>query len=38
MDEVRKAESKERKLPKATRRAVLKAADDGRLPEKQQRT
>ncbi|CAO0823060.1 hypothetical protein DFAR_3460039 [Desulfarculales bacterium] len=31
MDEVRKAEAKERKRPKATRWAVLKAADGGRL-------
>ncbi|CAO0823245.1 hypothetical protein DFAR_350005 [Desulfarculales bacterium] len=36
MDEVRKAEAKERNLPKATSWAVLKAADDGRLTEKQQ--
>ncbi|CAO0821177.1 hypothetical protein DFAR_210001 [Desulfarculales bacterium] len=36
MDEVRKAEAKERKLPKATRWAMLKAADGGRLTEKQQ--
>ncbi|CAO0820902.1 hypothetical protein DFAR_10025 [Desulfarculales bacterium] len=37
MDEVPKAEAKERKLPKATRWAVLKAADGGRLlAEKQQ--
>lgn len=38
VDKVRKAEAKERKLPKATRWAVLKAADDGRLTEKQQQT
>ncbi|CAO0823354.1 hypothetical protein DFAR_3670011 [Desulfarculales bacterium] len=38
MDEVRKAEAKERKLPKAIRWAVLKAASDGRLTEKQQQT
>ncbi|CAO0821713.1 hypothetical protein DFAR_2590011 [Desulfarculales bacterium] len=38
MDEVRKAEAKERKLPKATRWAMLKAADGGRLTEKQQQT
>ncbi|EKD98675.1 MAG: hypothetical protein ACD_23C00315G0001, partial [uncultured bacterium] len=36
VDEVRKAEARERKLPKATRWAVLKAADGGRLTEKQQ--
>ncbi|CAO0824821.1 hypothetical protein DFAR_940015 [Desulfarculales bacterium] len=36
VDEVRKAEVKERNLPKATRWAVLKAADGGRLTEKQQ--
>ncbi|CAO0823909.1 hypothetical protein DFAR_3990034 [Desulfarculales bacterium] len=36
VDEVRKAEAKERKLSKATRWAVLKAADGGRLTEKQQ--
>ncbi|CAO0822954.1 hypothetical protein DFAR_850020 [Desulfarculales bacterium] len=36
VDEVRKAEIKERKLPKATRWAMLKAADGGRLTEKQQ--
>ncbi|CAO0820884.1 hypothetical protein DFAR_10007 [Desulfarculales bacterium] len=36
MDEVLKAEAKEHKLPKATRWAVLKAADGGRLTEKQQ--
>ncbi|CAO0823224.1 hypothetical protein DFAR_3560001 [Desulfarculales bacterium] len=37
VDEVRKTEAKERKLPKATCWAVLKAADDGdRLTEKQQ--
>ncbi|CAO0820418.1 hypothetical protein DFAR_1550003 [Desulfarculales bacterium] len=36
MDEVRKAKAKERKLPKATSSAVLKAADGGRLTEKQQ--
>ena len=36
VDEVRKTEAKERKLPKATRWAVLKAADGGRLTEKQQ--
>ncbi|CAO0822198.1 hypothetical protein DFAR_2870035 [Desulfarculales bacterium] len=34
MDEVRKAEVKECNLPKAIRRAVLKAADDDRLLEK----
>ncbi|CAO0819825.1 hypothetical protein DFAR_1110095 [Desulfarculales bacterium] len=38
MDEVRKAEAKERKLPKATRWAVLKVSDGGRLTEKQQQT
>ncbi|CAO0821201.1 hypothetical protein DFAR_2210009 [Desulfarculales bacterium] len=36
VDEVRKAEAKERNLPEATRWAVLKAADGGRLTEKQQ--
>ncbi|CAO0822106.1 hypothetical protein DFAR_2810025 [Desulfarculales bacterium] len=36
VDEVRKAEAKERKLPTATRWAVLKTADGGRLTEKQQ--
>ncbi|CAO0820452.1 hypothetical protein DFAR_1590007 [Desulfarculales bacterium] len=36
VDEVRKAEAKERKLPKATSRAVLKTADGGRLTKKQQ--
>ena len=36
VDEVRKAEAEERKLPKATSRAVLKTADGGRLTEKQQ--
>ncbi|CAO0823837.1 hypothetical protein DFAR_3960010 [Desulfarculales bacterium] len=36
VDEVPKAEAKERKLPKATSWAVLKAADGGRLTEKQQ--
>ncbi|CAO0820354.1 hypothetical protein DFAR_1540005 [Desulfarculales bacterium] len=36
MDEVPKAEAKEHKLPKATRWAVLKAADGSRLTEKQQ--
>ncbi len=36
VDEVRKAEAKDRKLPKATRWDVLKAADGGRLSEKQQ--
>ncbi|CAO0820746.1 hypothetical protein DFAR_1860030 [Desulfarculales bacterium] len=36
MDEVRKAKAKERKLPNATSWAVLKAADGGRLTEKQQ--
>ncbi|CAO0824373.1 hypothetical protein DFAR_630012 [Desulfarculales bacterium] len=36
MDEVRKAEAKERRLPKATSWAVLNAADSGRLTEKQQ--
>ena len=36
VDEVRKAEAKQHKLPKATRWAVLKAADGGRLTEKQQ--
>ncbi|CAO0824442.1 hypothetical protein DFAR_630081 [Desulfarculales bacterium] len=35
VDEVQKAEAKEHKLPKATRWVVLKAADDGRLTEKQ---
>ena len=38
MDEVRKAEAKQNKLPKATRWAVLKAADGGRLTIKQQKT
>ncbi|CAO0819778.1 hypothetical protein DFAR_1110048 [Desulfarculales bacterium] len=36
VDEVQKAEAKERKLPKATRLAVLKAADGGGLTKKQQ--
>ncbi|CAO0823499.1 hypothetical protein DFAR_3730001 [Desulfarculales bacterium] len=36
MDEVRKAEAKERNLSKVTRWAVLKAADGGRLTKKQQ--
>lgn len=36
VDEVRKAEAKERKLPQATRWAVLKAADGGKLTQKQQ--
>ncbi|CAO0822850.1 hypothetical protein DFAR_3340010 [Desulfarculales bacterium] len=36
MDEVRKAEAKERNLPKTTRWAVLKAAHGGKLTEKQQ--
>ncbi|CAO0819960.1 hypothetical protein DFAR_1260013 [Desulfarculales bacterium] len=38
VDEVRKAEAKERNLPKATSWAVLKAADGGSLTEKQQQT
>ncbi|CAO0820427.1 hypothetical protein DFAR_1560001 [Desulfarculales bacterium] len=38
VDEVRKAEAKARKLPKAIRWAVLKAADGGRLTEKQRQT
>ena len=36
MDQVRKAEAKERGLPKVTRWAVLKAADGDKLTEKQQ--
>lgn len=36
VDEVRKAEAKKRELPKATRWAVLKAADGNKLTEKQQ--
>ncbi|CAO0822252.1 hypothetical protein DFAR_2910036 [Desulfarculales bacterium] len=36
MDEVRKAEAKERNLPKTTCWVVLQAADGGRLTEKQQ--
>jgi transposase len=36
VDQVRKNEARERKMPKATRWAVLKAADGGRLTEKQQ--
>ncbi|CAM2058009.1 hypothetical protein DSUL_240005 [Desulfovibrionales bacterium] len=36
VNEVRKAEAKERKRPTATRWAVLKAADGGRITEKQQ--
>ncbi|CAO0822370.1 hypothetical protein DFAR_2980017 [Desulfarculales bacterium] len=36
MDYVRKAEAKERNLPKATRWTVLKAIDGSRLTEKQQ--
>ncbi|CAO0822166.1 hypothetical protein DFAR_2870003 [Desulfarculales bacterium] len=36
VDEVRKAKAKEHKRPHATRWAVLKAADDGSLTEKQQ--
>lgn len=36
VDEVRKVEAKERKLPKTTRWAVLKTAVGGRLTEKQQ--
>jgi transposase len=36
VDEVRKAEAKEREIPKATRWAVLKAADGGKLTGKQQ--
>ncbi|CAO0820586.1 hypothetical protein DFAR_1710003 [Desulfarculales bacterium] len=38
VDEVRKAEAKERKLHKAARWAALQAADGGRLTEKQQQT
>ncbi|CAO0819858.1 hypothetical protein DFAR_1150016 [Desulfarculales bacterium] len=38
MDEVRKAETKKRKLPTVTCWTVLKAADDGRVTEKQQQT
>ncbi|CAO0821640.1 transposase [Desulfarculales bacterium] len=38
MNAVRKAEAKGRKLPKDTRWTVLKAADGGRLTEKQQQT
>ncbi|CAO0821086.1 hypothetical protein DFAR_200028 [Desulfarculales bacterium] len=34
VDEIRKAGAKERNLSKATSRAVLKAADGGRLTEK----
>ena len=37
VDEVRKAEAKQHALPKATRWAVLKAADGGRLTKKQQK-
>jgi transposase len=37
VDEVRKAEAKQHILPKATRWAVLKAADGGRLTKKQQK-
>ena len=37
VDEVRKAEAKQNKLPKATRWAVLKAVDGGRLTIKQQK-
>ncbi|CAO0824586.1 transposase [Desulfarculales bacterium] len=36
VDEIRKAEAKKRNLHKATSGAVLKAADGGRLTEKQQ--
>ena len=36
VDEVRKAEAKQNKRPKATKGAVLKAADGGRLTIKQQ--
>ncbi|CAO0821330.1 hypothetical protein DFAR_2280004 [Desulfarculales bacterium] len=38
VDDVRKAKAKERKRPKATRWAVLKAADGGSLTKKQQQT
>jgi transposase len=37
VDQVRKAEAKQHALPKATRWAVLKAADGGRLTKKQQK-
>lgn len=37
LDQVRKAEAKQRKRPKATRGAVLKVAGGGRLPIKQQK-
>jgi len=36
VDDVRRAEAKEKKMPKASRWAVLKAADGGRLTAKQQ--
>ena len=36
VDDVRRAEARERKMPKASRWAVLKAADGGRLTAKQQ--